>query len=192
MSLYKLTNQEFETYGGTTKWGENVTHHAAPGPPVLCTNTVIHMYASPEEAALFNCIHARIPNPILWECSDEEIVITDGLKRGVKQATTLRQVPLPVYSIAELARFAIYCVPDEFQDIDWRNWARDWLSGSDRSARAAWAAEAVAKVAARAVARAARAAAWAAEAAAEAKLDFPELIHRAVANEQKVTEGSKT
>src|SRR3990167_152463 len=211
MALYKLTDQHGKTYGDTL-WGEGITHRASDGTPMMCTDTVIHVYRSPEEAALFNPAHAAFENPVLWECSDEEILLDDGLKLAVKQLTTLRQIPLPAFTAVELATFSIYCVPESFANSAWRSWAQGWLDGKDRSEEAAraageaeaacwWAAgSAAGSAAAWAAGVALAAVAWEVEAleakvAASAALaastavagqDFTTLIRRAVANEKKL------
>lgn len=63
MRLYKLTNQNGQTYN-QTQWGENVSH-SGTGQGELCGPGWIHAYTSPLLATLFNPIHAAFSNPQL-------------------------------------------------------------------------------------------------------------------------------
>ena len=167
---YKLTNQDGRTRGDT-QWGQGVTHTAEGDGTDLCSDGVIHYYDSALLAVLMNPIHAGIQNPRLWE-AEGETTASDGLKGGCRSLTTLREIPLPVVTPEQRAKFGILCAMEVYHDSSWRRWARGWLDGTDRSEAAAWAAEAAVRAAAAeeaaAAARAAWAAAWAAEAEAEA------------------------
>jgi hypothetical protein len=125
-----------------------------------------------------NPIHANIENSILWEAETScTKIINDGTKIGVKSLTTLKKIPLN-----QLVRFAIYCALEVYQEKGFKKWAKNWLSGKDRSKESADAAEGAAGakkaaawakkaalIAARGTAEAvAWAAAWAADAAAGA------------------------
>ena len=174
MSLYKLTKQDHTTYGGM-KWGPGVSHRAtgdkAGG---LCTSGYIHAYTDPNLAVLLNPIHGNFSNPVLWE-GEGKIYETDGLKVGCRQFTAVKEIKLPKFTTDQRIAFAIFCAQEVYDDEEYKKWAVDWLSGKDRSAEAAWAAEdaaedaawAAAWAAARAAAGAASGAAWAAAGAAE-------------------------
>ncbi len=162
MSLYKLTKQDHTTYGGM-KWGPGVSHRAtgdkAGG---LCTSGYIHAYTDPNLAVLLNPIHGNFSNPVLWE-GEGKIYETDGLKVGCRQFTTVKEIKLPKFTTDQKIAFAIFCAQEVYDNEEYKKWAVDWLSGKDRSARAAtWAAT---RVAAWAAAWAAEDAAWAAWAA---------------------------
>lgn len=175
---YKLTDGNDQTHGNT-QWGGGVEHTAPGGDP--CTNEVIHWYASPEQAVLFNPIHGAFCDPHLWECDVDETG-NDGLKYYGTRCKTLRRVPLPTITTDQRAIFAIRCAKAVYDDPDWNTWADKRLSGTDRTtaaakaaadaawtaAVAAWAAEVAAEAAAWAAAEAAGAAAKAAAEAAEA------------------------
>ena len=172
--LYKLTDRDGQTWGGT-QWGPGVSH-SGTGEGELCGPGWIHAYEHPLIAVLLNPIHANFQNPRLWE-AEGEIAIRDGqLKCGCKTLTTVREIPLPAITMEMRVRFAILCAKEVCAYPAWNAWADRWLSGGDRSeaaagaaAEAAWAAEAAAWVAEAAVWAAwaaAEAAAWAAEAAA--------------------------
>jgi hypothetical protein len=119
-------------------------------------------------------IHAAyLPDGLLWE-AEGDVVADDGTKVGCQSLTVHRVITPPVLPQAVRVRVAIYAVQRVMptsQCQSWHEWAHSWLSGTDRSAKAAeearaaaWAAEAEAEAEAAARA-AARAAAWAAEAA---------------------------
>ena len=180
MKYYKLTNENCQTEGSTT-WGEGITHKATGKGKALCSNDVIHVYDHPLKAAIFNCIHARFTNPVLWECKIKKVVANDQLKIGVKQCTTIKQIPLPKITTAQRVHFAILCTLQVYKEESFVKWANSWLSGEDRaetSAQEAWAAVwaiQVAETSARSPEAAACAARWAAETLARA----PEVAARA-------------
>ena len=173
MTIYKLTDQDYQTKGGM-QWGENVTHRATGEKgQELCSSGYIHAYTDPNLAVLFNPIHACVKKPVLWKACGK-IYKTDGLKIGCRQLTTLKIIPLPKWETNQRVAFAILCALGVYDDIEFRAWALKWLSGENRSQSAAeaaggaaWAAAGAAG-AARAARVAARAAAGAAGAAAEA------------------------
>lgn len=159
-TYYKLTDANGCSRGGT-QWGESVRHKARGKGSELCTDSVIHVYASPLAAALFSPIHVTGYTQ-LWKCEGPKSVAGDGLKIGVKWLRTLHQVPLPVLTLEQRVCCAIAWAKAVNSDPKWNKWADDWLSDKDRSAEAAAeAAEA---------ARAAEGAAWAAAEAADIDL----------------------
>jgi hypothetical protein len=114
-------------------------------------------------------IHVEFKALRLWEAEGEVALTDGGLKVGCRSLTTIREIPLPGVTTEQRAKFAILCSLEVHRDLVYRRWADNWLSGQDRSARAAMAARAASE-AARAARVAARAAAWeaASEAASEA------------------------
>ena len=180
--LCKLTDNKNQTYGNT-QWGKNVTC-TSNGKNELCSDGWIHYYDSPLLAVLLNPIHADFTKPHLWEIKVGGTVKKDcGLKFGTTKVTTISRMKLPKVTTEQRIIFGILCAMKVYKDNKFLEWGNHWIDGSDRSARAAWAAEAAAGAAraaagaawaagaARAAAGAARAAAgaeWAAEAAAGA------------------------
>jgi len=167
--LYKLTDQNGQTYG-ETQWGPGVTH-TAPGTGELCTNGWIHAYTDPLLAVFLNPIHANFQSPRLWECEGEVGADDHGLKVGCISLTTLRELPLPEVALDQRVRFAILCAIRDYSEPRWLAWAEGWLSGADRTAAAAagaWFAARAAATAWAAAEEAAWAAVWAARAAATA------------------------
>ena len=171
--MYKLVTQQRTTHGGM-KWEIGKTNKATNPGKEMCTNQVLHCYASPEQAVLFNPIHAAITNPILLEISCSEIINTDGLKHACKEQTPVKEIKLPKLTINQKVAFAIKCALLVYKAVGFVAWAAKWLSGEDRSAAAADAAyTAAARAAAGFICGAAAAAAdaaYAARAAADAVL----------------------
>jgi hypothetical protein len=126
MKLYKLTNQNHETYNNT-KWGEGV-EHTAPGGSGLCNENWLHAYTDPLLAVLLNPIHADIKEPILWE-AEGDVGTDDGLKVGCTRLKTIRQVPLPEITTEQRVKFAIACAREVNNNADWLEWADKWESG---------------------------------------------------------------
>src|SRR5690348_8814111 len=177
---YKLTDQKFQTYGGC-QWGEGVTHET-DGKGSLCGPGWLHVYDSPELAVLLNPIHANFQNPVLWKCRVSGNTKNDrGLKRGYTKVTTLKQIDLPSFSLEQRIKFTIFCALSVCKNKDFAVWAKNWLSGEDRSYAAAEAAYAAARDAAYAAARDAAAyavdsSAYAADSAAHAAVKPLDLL----------------
>ena len=147
--LYKLTDAAGRTRGGSTvlQWGEGITHTCSlpDAPPVLCMGSVVHAYESPLVAALMDPIHGRYgATARLWEAEGDVVVREGGLKCGVRSLTTRRETPLPRLTTEQRVEVALRCALTVYREPAWVAWAERWLSGSDRSAAAAWAAEAAA------------------------------------------------
>ena len=170
MIVYKLTDQNLQTYG-SYQWEPGVARET-DGNGGLCGPGWLHYYHDPLLAVLLNPIHADIANPILWEAEADGLHRDDrGLKGGCTRLTLIRQVDLPQITTEQRVRFGILCAKVICDNPAWNAWADRWLDGSDRSQESAWAAiEAAARAAeaAWAAAETAARAAWAARAAAEA------------------------
>jgi len=149
MRLFKLTDENGQTYGGC-QWGVGVTHTASGDGP-LCSDAWIHAYTDPLLAALLNPIHAGFRSPRLWEA--EGVVGADdcGLKVGCAKLTTLREIQVPEMSTAQRVAFAIHCAKGVYSDAAWNRWADRWLSGEDRTAESAVHAADAAKTRGRAL-----------------------------------------
>ena len=180
---YKLTDKDGYTRKGKENeclWGENITHTATGKGSHLCSRDLIHVYRNPLIASFMNPSHADFKNPLLWECEAKGDCNHDGqLKSGFKTVTTIRRIDLPVITLEKRIRISIYCALKQYSAPSFVKWANAWLDGSDRSARAAAAAEAEARAAAARAAWAAEAEAWAAR-AARAKFDLLTIIKSVV------------
>jgi hypothetical protein len=130
----KLTDSDGFTRRGhdnQTKWGENVTHVACGEGSNLCSDGVIHYYPTMALATLMNPAHVNIIKPIAWECDDcKSTVATDGTKSGSKSLTTIRQVAMPVVTLAQAQQFALECAKAAYplwqmydESDSWRVWA---------------------------------------------------------------------
>ena len=193
--VYKLTDEQGRTRAGENNeltWAVGVEHKTAGTGRRLCTADVIHAYEHPLIAVLMNPVHADLnPATMRLFVAEGEIVAREGqLKCGVYALKIVEEIPVPVLTTEQRVKFAILCAKSVCKDAAWNAWADKWLSGDDRSAAAAWAAEEAARAAwaaARAAARAEEAAARAEEAAARAaaraaaadtKLDLIHIIEQ--------------
>ena len=134
-----MTDSQGRTHHNT-QWGENVTHKASGTGKNLCTSDCIHVYDHPLKAAFFNPIHAKFTNPILWEAKVKDIVARDTTKVGVRQCTTIRQVPLSTITINQRVRVAILVALSLPHTKKFDTWAEGWLNDKDRTYAAAAAA----------------------------------------------------
>ncbi len=186
MIKYKLTNQEMQTKNNY-QW-EYDKWHEVSGEGDLCSNGWLHFYHSPELAVLLNPIHANIKNPRLFEVEVKGKHKDDnGLKCGYSKARLIKEIKLPEFTLTQTVAFGIYCALEVYKEKNYVKWAKNWLSGKDRSKEAADAAAkgamgawaAVAVQTAWAALAAARAAAWAAEAVGgEGKINFEKIIKK--------------
>lgn len=175
-TLYKLTDASHETHG-RTKWGPNVTHET-DGNGELCGPGWLHAYTSPLLAVLLNPIHGNFESPVLWEANGDIGKTDNGLKVGCKKLTTKKIIPLPIFTRNQKIYFAIQCALEVYENEAFATWARDWISGKDRSADAARAA---ARAALAAAAAAAVNAAYVADAAAAANAAYVAYVADAAA-----------
>lgn len=135
--IYKLTDEKVQTKG-RTQWGEGVTHRAKGGHTEnLCTDGWIHAYESPLLAVLLNPMHANFNPARLWEAEGEIGAREGQLKVGCRWLTTVKEIPLPVITGEQKRRFAILCALEVYHGKYFVDWANEWLSGRDRSVRAA-------------------------------------------------------
>ncbi len=168
ITVYKLTKSDHTTRNGMT-WDVGKTNRVEWGGK-MCAAGCLHAYRSLKIAVLAMPIHCADCTDVLV-CTTPEILDDDGLKVGCDEMTGVRWVDLPVVTTEQRVEWAIRCSLLAPQSDRYRQWAANWLDGTDRSAAAAaeaeWAAEAAraAKWAAEARAAAEWAAKWAAEAA---------------------------
>lgn len=133
MKVYKLTNSDFTTRDNT-KWGENVSNHTS-GNGYFPGDGWLHYYHHPIVAAIVYPIHVDFGRPILWEAKAEGKIIKEGVKGGCTKLTTIEQIPLPSVDLIQAITFslALYIQISPNYNTDFDIWAKDWLSGKDRS-----------------------------------------------------------
>ena len=194
-TVYKVTDANLQTRGAT-QWGLGV-ERTAPGGGELCTDRWLHAYADPVLAAMMIPIHVDYVGPRMFR-ADATVGRDDGTKLGCTSIVLREEVTIPAVTTEQRIRFAILCAMEVTTDPAWRRWAKRWLSGKDRSSKAAraragaaaWGASAASRAADAAWAAtgaaagaaadtAANAAAWASRAGA----DLVALAHRAIREE---------
>ena len=140
-TVYKLTDADMRTYNGY-QWtlGEARTF---PGTGDLCGSGWCHAYTHPLLAVLLNPIHANIHRPRLFQAKGIIGKTDYGLKVGCSSVTLTTELPMPAVTIEHRVCFAIFCALAVYTEPSFVAWSEAWLSGADRSAAAAWVAEAV-------------------------------------------------
>jgi hypothetical protein len=88
-------------------------------------------------AVLMNCKHADLNQPKLWLAKGKVVATDHQLKCGVKSLTTIKQIPLPVITLEQKVKIAIYCSLKVYKEPMYVAWAKNWLNGKDRSCKAA-------------------------------------------------------
>jgi len=140
----KLTDKDGKTQGNY-QWGEGVSREAIGEGTALCSDGVIHYYADPLLAVFADPIHGDFgETSILWEFKPDKEVNGDALKKGCKKGTTIKRIGKPIITMEQRVTIAIKLALLVYEDPKFVLWARDWLSGKNRSAwaaaEAAWAA----------------------------------------------------
>jgi Cu/Ag efflux protein CusF len=161
---YKLTNEKMQTYCGyqweLQQWKET------NGEGELCSPGWLHYYSDPLLAAFLNPIHADFAAPRLFQvevAEDAKVLEDHGLKLGCTKMRLVKELEMPAVTMEQRVKFGILCALEVYDGAKFVQWAANWLDGTDRSEKAAWAANAAAAWAVDAAA-----AAWAANAAARA------------------------
>jgi hypothetical protein len=90
-----------------------------------------------------------------------------GLKGGCTEMVIMKELPLPEITLTQRIAFGILCSLEVYNEESYVKWAKDWLSGEDRTS-ASDAASAAASAARAAVSDASAAARAAERAAASA------------------------
>jgi hypothetical protein len=169
--LYKLTD-EFGNTKNQTHWAEGTRHEIAKelrdSTQPLCSKHYYHAYENPLVAVFMNPSHANFRNPILWRATGWVSKRNGQLKCGCFTLRTLQQIPLPVLTTNQRVRVAIQCALKEPQTESFKSWAKNWLSGVDRTFKTVTATQAAiyaAHAAVYAAANATQAAIYAAHAA---------------------------
>jgi len=164
MKAFKITNADNQTYN-ECQWGENVTHETN-GLGGLCSPGWIHYYRNKYLAVIFNPIHGNYPRTMhMWTgIAKGKFKHDRGLKSGSTHFTTIKQIEVPIITIEQQVKFAIYCALEVYKEKSFATWTDNWLDGTDRTAHAA-----------------AHAAAYAAHAtshAADVEIDFVAIINK--------------
>lgn len=139
MIKYKLLSQDMKSYKNFL-WEIGATVKIEKEGNRLCSEDVFHFYDHPALAVIFNPIHAQIKNPRLFEIEVEDIVSHDGMKGGCKQATLVKEIPIPKISLEQRVEFAIKVSLLVYTEKSYVLWAENWLNGEDRTIKAAEAA----------------------------------------------------
>ena len=138
---YKLLSQEM-TSRNNTKWeiGKAIEISKEFSGNELCSNQLLHCYASPEIAVFMNPAHANISEPRLFRIRCSKILADDGTKQGCKKQTLLKELPLPEISVEQRIKIAILCATEVYKEPNFLVWAENWNTGKDRTAISANAA----------------------------------------------------
>lgn len=136
--LYKITDEVNTTYNDT-QWGPGI-EHCTSGRGPLCSEAWLHAYTDKYIAILVHPFHTSFVRPRLWEATGK-VGAKDTFKVGCSRLKTVRRIPLPKPPLDVYRRFVILFAKATASDNKaWLRWANKWLSGKDRSKKAADAA----------------------------------------------------
>jgi hypothetical protein len=125
MEIFKLTDANMQTHGGF-QWTLGTTYET-DGRGALCGSGWLHAYAHPLLAVLLNPIHASFPAAtmrLFRGVAEGKIKHDNGLKLGATQMRLVEEIPVPVVTPAQAARFAQFCA----------DYAKDAATGPRQSA----------------------------------------------------------
>ena len=180
-TVYKLMTDTDRTRVGwpnETHWPEGA-EHTAPGGGELCTSAYIHAYRTPLQAVFMDIFHGQyLPYAKLREC-DADVELDDGTKLGCTRVRAGREMPIPSLSAEQRVEIAIRAAMEVCRAKGFVKWATGWLSGRDRSSRAADAAYRATYAVACAAATAGDIAAYRAACAANTAVDIGYAAYRA-------------
>jgi hypothetical protein len=168
--LVKLTDQNMRTHNGF-QWELGVWQTARGKSTEQCTDGVLHYYPDEILAVLCNLRHADIVKPRMFAVEIQNHIGSDGLKCWCKSQRLTEEIAVPTVTVNQRIAFGILCSLAVYNNEGYKAWAYNWLTGKDRTARAADAAAYLARsayAAADAAVYAARAVYAAADAAADA------------------------
>lgn len=136
--LYKLTDKSGYTKN-QTHWAEGTRHEIAKelrdSTQHLCSKHYYHAYENPLVAVFMNPSHADFRKPILWRATGWVSKRDGQIKCGCFTLRTLQQIPLPVLTTNQRVRVAIQCALKKSQTESFKLWAKNWLSGVDRTSK---------------------------------------------------------
>jgi len=146
---YKLTDQNIRTHKNY-QWQLGRWERAkGKCNQELCTDGWLHCYDSPLIAILHNPIHAWYYKPRVWEVECKGKTKNDkGIKCGYRKMRLIKEIPVPVITTTQIVAYCILCAMEVSKDKKFLHWANNWLSGKDRSQRAAAASYAASYAAA--------------------------------------------
>jgi hypothetical protein len=127
----KLTRADGKTHNNM-QWDVGVTNRATGTGYKLCTDGVLHVYDTPEQAEFIKPV--QVPNYTrAWIVESDDEGVTDGTKRGVKSCTVIEETTLPEITTEQRVEIAIRCALTVYDDPSFVEWAEKWLSGADRT-----------------------------------------------------------
>src|SRR3990167_1983702 len=140
MIAYKLTDQGNRTRNNTL-WGENVTNEIladlCDATKPLCTQHWFHYYEHPLIAILMNQSDANIENPRIWLAEATGLIKQNEFKSGCTKLTTIKNQPIKNHILTNIVAFSILCTLEVYKEPHFLQWAENWLSGKDRTRKAA-------------------------------------------------------
>ena len=139
---YKLTDAEGYTRKGKygeTKWDKHAQTRVTNGKGDLCTHGWTHVYTHPILAEFLDPIHGQygscsklISVNVSGRCKKDR-----GLKEGWTKVSFRSHKTRQKVSSVQVIAFGILCAIKVYKKPEFQLWAKNWLSGKDRSANAA-------------------------------------------------------
>lgn len=127
MIVYKVTDPDLRTYGGC-QW-ELEQWKATDGTGWLCGPGWLHAYLDALLAALMYRVDVTWMDPRLFQAEGEGQILRSGqLKIGVTRLRLVREIPLPVVTPEQSARWSVRCALVVTRDAEFRAWATRWLA----------------------------------------------------------------
>ena len=138
---YKLTDANGYTRKGKygeTKWDKHSPIRITSGEGDLCAHGWTHVYTHPLLAELLDPIHGDygktaklISVNVLGRCKKDR-----GLKEGWTKVSFRSHETRQKVSSVQVIALGILCAIKVYKKPEFQLWAKNWLSGTDRSANA--------------------------------------------------------
>ena len=124
--LYLITDGENKTIRDVL-WGENITNEQHDNP-----NYLFSVYNDPLVAHMLNPAYEGYKNPNIWE-AEGNISQSFGFRHECDKLTSIKKVDIANPTDDQRIAFAILCSLHLVSNSVYKNWAKEYLSGLDRT-----------------------------------------------------------
>lgn len=124
--LYLVTDHENKTLRDL-QWSENVTYEETKNP-----NYLFSVYNDPIVGHMMNPAYEGFKNPNFW-LVEGDIAHSFGFRHECSKLTALKKIDVQPPTDLQRIAFAILCSIHIVSNPDFKKWAKDYLSGNDRS-----------------------------------------------------------
>ena len=124
--FYLITDSNNKTWRDVT-WEENITHEQNDNP-----NYLFSVYDDPILAHMMNSAYEGFKNPNIW-LAEGEVTNSFEFRYECSKLTAKKQIQVNVPTDDQRIAFAILCSIQIVSNPIYKEWAKNYLSGNDRT-----------------------------------------------------------